>query len=316
MSILPVRKHRPSAVKVRDSVRPKVQVVSGLEIDNMDPPHIPLPGSVFWSFVFPALDQRGFGRLAVTCHQWYRLIWERDLWAKMPYVAFTDKGLRSLRSSDRGRFLWDKLLFHLGLGNERLKSRMIKLLEDERFSLVRAAKITSPLGSSHRDNVPPCLHSLLSRMPLLESLNIGGKAGSVLFWSQCRVFSELIDHGPNLKEILIPSYPPRGIRTLIRRHPSLHTLHLHNLVGPCVYGEWSSVFRSRHLRNRQLRVLTLIDQGAVTTSHLKWVSEVTTSSQHMFSSWLYMYLKSTFTESQYLFRYSTIDLNPCPLIWK
>lgn len=272
MSVLPsVRKHTLSPLKVRQSARPKVQALSGAEIDNIDPPHFLIPGSVFWGFVFPALDQRDFGKLAVTCHQWYGLIWERDLWAKMPYVSFTDRGLRSLRSGYRARFLWDKLLFHLGLGNERLKSRAIKLLEDKRFSLVRAAKITSPLGSSHRDTVPPCLHTLLSRLPLLESLNIGGKAGSVLFWSQRRVFSELIHHGLNLKEILIPSYPPRGIRTLIRRHPSLHTLHLHNLVGPCVYGEWSSAFRSRHVRNPRLRVLTLIDQGAITSSFLKWV---------------------------------------------
>lgn len=179
-------------------------------IDNINPPHFALPSSIFWNFVFPCLDQRAFLALASTCHDWYKLFWEEDLWARIGCVSFTDKGMRRSSSRTRIRFYWHKLLFKLGLGDEIIEARTLKLLDHERFSMVTSAKITSFLGTSQHDSVPSCLLALLIRMPRLESLYIGGRGGSRLRWSQYKVFPELVKLAPNIKELLIPSYPPKG----------------------------------------------------------------------------------------------------------
>lgn len=179
-------------------------------INHINPPHFALPSSVFWDFVFPALDQRGFSALASTCHEWYKLFWEEDLWARIRYVSFTDKGMRKARSRSRIRSYWYKLLFKLGLGDQKIEARTLKLLRHKRFSQVPAAKITCFLGASPDDSVPSCLSALLDRMPGVQSLYIGGRGGSTLRWSQYKVFSELVKLAPNLRELLIPSYPPKG----------------------------------------------------------------------------------------------------------
>lgn len=242
-----------------------------INIDQIDPPQILLPSALFWDFIFPSLDQRDFGKLACTCRGWYQAWWDPQLWKKMSHVCFSDKGLRKSGSKWKAHYYWYQLLSKMGFVSSKLQARTVELVSHKRFSFVKAAKMTCPLGPSDRDLVPPCLHALLSTMPELESLYIGGNAGSVLFWSQRKVFSELVQYGRNLKELMIPSYPPRGIRALVRYHPNIMTLHLQNLVGHSVYGDWANAFKSRHGKNSRLKILTLIDQGPVTLSDLKAV---------------------------------------------
>lgn len=263
-----------SSLELIDKVRqpdPECLNESDINIDQTDPPQILLPSGLFWDFIFPALDQRDFGKLACTCRAWYEAWWDPQLWKKLSHVCFSDRGLRKSGTRWRAQYYWHHFLSKMGFVSSKLQARTVELVAHKRFSLTKAAKMTCPLGPSDRDLIPPCLHALLTTMPELESLYIGGKAGSVLFWSQRKVFSELVQYGGNLKELMIPSYPPKGIRALVRYHPNIVTLHLQNLVGYSVYGEWANAFKSRHGKNPRLRILTLIDQGPVTWGDLKAV---------------------------------------------